>query len=429
MLADAHRAGAGDATVTSAITAAGLSKRYRIRKGGGGSLPPLLPWRERRLNANVKDVWALEDLTFDVPAGQLLGIVGPNGAGKSTLLKILARVTPPTSGHAMVRGRVVSLLELGAAFQAENTGRENVYLNAAMNGIPRADVRRRMDEIISFAELEDHIDLPVSKYSSGMYLRLAFSVAINMEPDVLLADEVLAVGDIAFQERCLQRVEQAGKEGMTVLFVSHDMSAIRRMCSRALWIQSGHVVQDGDADDVTEAYESSAWKATRPASREEGSHIHEAVELLDTALTESGGSQIGAVRVDDEFFVSMRFKVNRVPVALRAVLVFYVRGMIVFRVVQPAYEEIPGPGQVTIRARVPANLLADTEYSVKASAWVRYQGSEQTVVRHQALAFRVYESEREDTARGDYGWPLGGVVQPRLEWETSGEPVTINAPR
>jgi lipopolysaccharide transport system ATP-binding protein len=366
-------------------------------------------------------------VSSEIQPGELLGIVGPNGAGKSTLLKVLARVTPPTSGHAMVRGRVVSLLELGTAFQAEATGRENIYLNAALNGIPRAAVRHRIDDIMSFAELEEHIDLPVGKYSSGMYLRLAFSVAINMEPDVLLADEVLAVGDIAFQERCLRRVEEEGERGLTVLFVSHDMDAIRRLCSRALWMQSGRVVQDGPADDVTESYESSAWKATQPAARDGGTHVHEAAELVDTTLASASGAQLGAVRVDQEFYVSVRFAIRRTPVAVRTVLVFYVRGAIVFRVVQPVMEEFTEPGQITIRARIPANLLADVDYTVKASAWIHYEGTERSIVRHQALAFRVFESEALHTARGDYEWPLGGVLQPLLDWETVGDPLAVDA--
>jgi lipopolysaccharide transport system ATP-binding protein len=415
--------------MSAAIVASELSKRYRVRKGGGGSLPPLLPWLQRRKPANVKEVWALQDISFELQRGELLGIVGPNGAGKSTLLKVLARVTPPTSGHAMVRGRVVSLLELGTAFQAEASGRDNIYLNAALNGIPRTDVRRRLDEIVSFAELEDHIDLPVGKYSSGMYLRLAFSVAINMEPDVLLADEVLAVGDIAFQERCLRRVEEEGKRGLTVLFVSHDMDAIRRLCSRALWIQGGRVVQDGPADDVTESYESTAWKTTRRSAEDSGAHRHEAAELLDTTLSSPSGAQLGAVRVDQEFCVNVRFAIRRTPVALRTVLVFHVRGAIVFRVIQPVMEEFTEPGHVTVRARIPANLLADVEYSVKASAWVRYEGTERPIVRHQALAFRVYESERANRARGDYDLPLGGLLQPLLDWETIGEPLVVDAPR
>jgi lipopolysaccharide transport system ATP-binding protein len=415
--------------MSAAIVASELSKRYRVRKGGGGSLPPLLPWLHRRKPANVKEVWALEDVSFEIQPGELLGIVGPNGAGKSTLLKILARVTPPTSGHATVRGRVVSLLELGTAFQAEATGRENIYLNAALNGIPRAAVRHRIDDIVSFAELEDHIDLPVGKYSSGMYLRLAFSVAINMEPDVLLADEVLAVGDISFQERCLRRVEEEGRRGLTVLFVSHDMDAIRRLCSRAVWIQGGRVVQDAPADEVTEAYESSAWNMTQPSASNGGTHVDEAAELLSTTLTGATGAQVGAVRVDQEFYVSVRFAIHRTPVALRTVLVFYVRGAIVFRVVQPAMEDFTEPGLVTVRARIPANLLADVDYTLKASAWVRYEGSERAIVRHQALAFRVFESESADTARGDYEWPLGGVLQPLLDWESVGEPLAIDSGR
>src|SRR5207244_12740531 len=170
------------------------------------------------------------------PEGTILGIIGPNGAGKSTLLKIIARVTRPTEGRVIGRGRVVSLLELGAGFNPDFSARENILMNGAMHGIPRREVLERMDEIVQFAAVEDFLDNPLKHYSSGMYLRLAFSVAINMQPDILLADEILAVGDIAFQERCLERVAEEAQRGLTVLFVSHDLSALARLCDRIVWL-------------------------------------------------------------------------------------------------------------------------------------------------------------------------------------------------
>src|SRR6185436_19824646 len=179
-----------------------------------------------------REVWALKDVTFALEKGQILGVIGPNGAGKTTLLKVLSRVTPPTEGRIFGYGRVVPLLAIGAGFQEDQTGRANIFLNAAMYGVPAELVEERLDDIIDFADIGDFIDVQVRRYSSGMYLRLAFSVAVNMNPDILLADEVLAVGDVDFQERCLERVKQAGRDGMIVLFVSHDMAAITRLCSR-----------------------------------------------------------------------------------------------------------------------------------------------------------------------------------------------------
>ena len=191
----------------------------------------------------------------------ILGIIGANGAGKSTLLKVIARVTRPTEGRVTGIGRVVSLLELGAGFNPDFSAHDNILMNAAMHGISRREVLDRMADIIQFAELDDFLDNPLRQYSSGMYLRLAFSVAINMQPDILLADEILAVGDIAFQERCLQRVAEESERGLTVLFVSHDMSAVSRLCHRVIWLDRGEVVQDGEPEGVIAEYEDAALRA------------------------------------------------------------------------------------------------------------------------------------------------------------------------
>src|SRR4029450_5425634 len=205
-----------------------------------------------------RDLWALRHVSFTAPEGTVLGVIGPNGAGKSTLLKIIARVTRPPEGRGAGVGRVVSLIELGAGFNPDFSATDNVLMNAAMHGIARREALERMDDIIQVAERDDFADNPLRQYSSGMYLRLAFSVAINMQPDILLADEILAVGDMSFQERCLQRVEEAGAAGMTVLFVSHDMASIQRLCNRVIWLDAGRVVRDGDPAEVVGAYEQSA---------------------------------------------------------------------------------------------------------------------------------------------------------------------------
>jgi len=198
--------------------------------------------------------WALRDLSFDVKQGEVVGIIGRNGAGKSTLLKILSRITEPTEGEAKIRGRVGSLLEVGTGFHRELTGRENIYLNGAILGMKKEEITRKLDEIVDFSGVEKFIDTPVKHYSSGMFVRLAFAVAAHLEPNVLIIDEVLAVGDVAFQKKCLGTMDAISKQGRTVLFVSHNMTAVRNLCSRAFLLMNGHIHLDGKAEDVVQQY-------------------------------------------------------------------------------------------------------------------------------------------------------------------------------
>jgi lipopolysaccharide transport system ATP-binding protein len=199
-------------------------------------------------------IWSLRDISFEITEGEVVGIIGRNGAGKSTLLKILSRITQPTSGRAEIYGRVGSLLEVGTGFHPELTGRENIFLNGAILGMKKAEIERKFEEIVAFAEVEKFIDTPVKRYSSGMYVRLAFAVAAHLEPEILIVDEVLAVGDLAFQKKCLGRMEDVAKEGRTVLFVSHSMSTIKSLCSRGLLLDNGRVVCEGNVDEVVSAY-------------------------------------------------------------------------------------------------------------------------------------------------------------------------------
>jgi lipopolysaccharide transport system ATP-binding protein len=203
-------------------------------------------------------IWALKEVSFEIPRGEVVGIIGRNGAGKSTLLKILSRITEPTEGYAEIRGRIGSLLEVGTGFHLELTGRENIFLNGTILGMKRADIARKFDEIVGFAEVEKFIDTPVKHYSSGMYLRLAFAVAAHLEPEILLVDEVLAVGDAEFQRKCLGKMGDVARGGRTVLFVSHQMAAVQNLCGRALWIDGGVIVEHGETERVIGAYLSSA---------------------------------------------------------------------------------------------------------------------------------------------------------------------------
>ena len=249
---------------SNAITVERLGKRYTI-----GTTPQADTFRDLITNAvtgpfkrfkrlrhgSEQEFWALRDVTFGVAVGEVIGIVGPNGAGKSTLLKILSRITAPTEGWVELDGRVSSLLEVGTGFHPELTGRENVFLNGAILGMFQSEIRRKFDAIVAFAELEQFIDTPVKHYSSGMYVRLAFSVAAHLEPEILIVDEVLSVGDLHFRNRCLGRMKDLRQEGRTVLFVSHDLSSVRQLCTRALLLNGGHVVDDGDPDTITRRYE------------------------------------------------------------------------------------------------------------------------------------------------------------------------------
>ena len=317
-----------------------------------------------------KYLWALRDVSFELERGTILGIIGPNGAGKTTLLKVLSRITPPTEGRALGHGRVVPLLALGAAYQRDLSGRENVLLNAAMYGVSAGEATERIDRIAEFADIGDFIDMPVKRYSGGMYLRLAFSVAINMDPDLLLADEVLAVGDLEFQERCLQRVQQAGLAGMSVLFVSHDMAAITRLCDRVLWLNAGEIVKIGEPEKIVSEYQNSAWAlaARKPRAERAGGHVNRFGELLFVRLTSADGQEVGAVRAADEVFVRIGMRILEPLVKVRYTLDVLANGAVAFRSRPTKTVTIEEPGLYTASARIPPRLLAETIYSVNVEA-------------------------------------------------------------
>ena len=241
----------------SIIEVRNLSKSYRLGPATQGGQPSsngfavrLRRWRP----GQDRIIWALSDVSFEVLPGEVVGIVGRNGAGKSTLLKILSRIVKPTAGEVDIYGRLGSLLEIGTGFHPDLTGRENVYLNGAIIGMGRGEIRRKFDEIVAFAEVEEFLDTPVKHYSSGMQVRLAFAVAAHFEPEILILDEVLAVGDAAFQQKCFRKMQDVTREGRTIFFVSHDSSAVLRLCRRALLIESGRLKEDGPAETVVKSY-------------------------------------------------------------------------------------------------------------------------------------------------------------------------------
>lgn len=237
-------------------------------------------------NNNSEDFWALKDISFEIKQGDRVGIIGRNGAGKSTLLKVLSRITEPTKGRIRIKGRVASLLEVGTGFHPELTGRENIFLNGAILGMSKVEITKKFDEIVAFAEVEKFLDTPVKRYSSGMYVRLAFAVAAHLEPEILIVDEVLAVGDSAFQKKCLGKMDDVAKQGRTVFFVSHNMAAIRKLCNTAYWLDKGSLKENGLVDQVVNNYEqNSLYQANSQASlinvnREQGIEVHRVIHNL-----------------------------------------------------------------------------------------------------------------------------------------------------
>jgi len=307
----------------TAIIVEKLGKQYRIghngrqRKGVGGRVFEGLtrPFRRFGPAATAGErnglIWAIKDVSFEVPQGQVVGVIGRNGAGKSTLLKVLSRITEPTCGRAVIRGTVGSLLEVGTGFHPDLTGRENIYLSGAVLGMKKAQIDRQFDQIVAFAEVEKFLDTPVKRYSSGMYVRLAFAVAAHLEPQILLVDEVLAVGDAAFQRKCLGKMGDVARAGRTVLFVSHNMGAITRLCPRALWLDQGALLTEGPAQEVVQQYHRryltgcADW--IRPASLAGDG----ALTIERVAVRDSDGRLSNVFGGDEAISVEIRYVVRR----------------------------------------------------------------------------------------------------------------------
>ncbi|MGD9101536.1 MAG: ABC transporter ATP-binding protein, partial [Anaerolineae bacterium] len=237
-----------------------VSKQFRLRDGSRSFQELFLNALRMRRSPPAETLWSLRDVSFSVQPGEMVGIIGANGAGKSTALKLVSRIIVPTQGQVKIRGKVTGLLELGAGFHPDLSGRENIYLNGAMLGMKREQIDRRLDAIVAFAELEQFINMPVKHYSSGMYMRLGFAIAVHSDTDALLVDEVLAVGDQAFRSKCFERITDIRRKGTAILLVSHDAGVVRRMCDRALWLDKGRVRSMGTADDVIMDYMSQVWQ-------------------------------------------------------------------------------------------------------------------------------------------------------------------------
>lgn len=280
-------------------------------------------------------IWALKDATFDVVPGEVLGVVGQNGAGKSTLLKLLSRITEPTEGIAEIYGRVGSLLEVGTGFHGELTGRENIYLNGAILGMRGVEIQKKFDEIVAFAEIEKFIDTPVKHYSSGMHVRLAFAVAAHLEPEILLADEVLAVGDMAFQKKCLGKMGDIARQGRTVLFVSHNMASIESLCTSCLMINSGRVVAQGTASDIVSRYMATEFignSGEQSLLEHPGRRSGCTPTMTHIELRSEGGTRQGAIRMGAPLEICVKYNAQSSLRPVLGVTVRTLRGMPVFAV-------------------------------------------------------------------------------------------------
>lgn len=408
-----------------AILVEKLSKRYYLGGAHSNSLRDAIVKFVRKPGFlhDKKELWALRDVNFEVNDGEALGIIGHNGAGKSTLLKILSRITKPTSGAAEILGRVGSLLEVGTGFHNELTGRENIYLNGAILGMKRAEIAKKFDEIVAFSELEKFLDTPVKHYSSGMYMRLAFSVAAHLEPEVLIVDEVLAVGDVGFQKKSLSKMREVGQSGRTVLFVSHDMQAITRLCSRVIWLKDGQLKQDGEAKQTVSNYlhEQSQTGAEKIWSDVKTAPGNEIACLRGVRVKNEADETGSSMDIRRKVGVEMTYDVLAPGKILVPNIHFYnEQGVCIFVLHdwQSGWRDKPrAVGQYTTTVWVPGNFLAEGTIFVTA-ALSTYKPLTVHFVERDVVTFHVVDTLDGDSARGDYAGVLPGVVRPVLEWET-----------
>jgi lipopolysaccharide transport system ATP-binding protein len=425
-----------------------ISKRYRIglkeklHDSFGGAVfdfikSPLKNYRKYRSLYKFEDVensdegdiaediiWALRDVSFDMKQGEVLGIIGRNGAGKSTLLKILCKITDPTSGFAEIKGRVSSLLEVGTGFHQEL---ENIYLNGTILGMTKKEVDRKFDEIIDFSGVEKFLDTPVKRYSSGMAVRLAFSVAAHLEPEVLLIDEVLAVGDVDFQRKCLNKMKEVRHEGRTVLFVSHNMPAINRLCDRAILLEKGRLVQDGPADQVVSSYLTTDFgvPAAREWSNAATAPSGKFTRILAASVKTENGQGLDSIDIRRSFGIEVLWEVTETGHDLAPHFSFINEsGDLLFVTIDldPEWRgKIRPLGKFRSTAWVPGNLLAEGILYVHCHLYDNTLNVPDCSEKP-AISFQIVDTYEGDSARGDYGQHFPGVVRPLLEWTTKFEP-------
>lgn len=366
-------------------------------------------------------IWALKDVSFEVKEGEVLGIIGKNGAGKSTLLKILSRVTAPTSGDVKVKGRVASLLEVGTGFHPELTGRENIYLNGAILGMKREEITRKFDEIVDFAGVEQFIDTPVKRYSSGMHVRLAFAVAAHLQAEILVVDEVLAVGDAEYQRKCLGKMGEVSKQGRTVLFVSHNMGSISKLCQRAILVQDGEISLDAQASVTVEKYLSSQWQNQKGAVGEVRWDVKDddrpkckELEITYIQLINSEGILKGIFHAHEAIYIEIGYKVKTVMKGFRFnVRIYSQEGEVIFAVSDHnARQKQEQPGNYRSVCRIPSDLFNQHRYQIGVECDI--PGYRNLIPNRTCIGFSVIGPTRHGSTFGEQ-WP--GTMAPYVGWK------------
>ncbi|MCB0754884.1 MAG: ABC transporter ATP-binding protein [Flavobacteriales bacterium] len=413
------------------ISVEGLSKQYRLGMVGAGTLrEDLIGWwyrmrgkedpylkigetNDRSTSGTSDYVWALKDVSFDVAQGEVLGIIGKNGAGKSTLLKLLSRVTSPTLGTVKAKGRIASLLEVGTGFHPELTGRENIYLNGAIMGMRRAEITRKLDEIIDFAGVQRYVDTPVKRYSSGMYVRLAFAVAAHLEPEILIVDEVLAVGDAEFQKKAIGKMQEVSSgTGRTVLFVSHNMASVKTLCSRALLMRNGQLAEQGSPSAMVDAYLKSqvanqTVRTWENGANEDNGYVQiKEVRLVNRTETDK------PIYAGDEFAVRFKFNLNLSSKDLinLSVNLFHLSGQIIFNSVSDSIQA--DKGNLVCEMIVPKNLMNNGLF--RLMVMVAQDRSRLLFKMDEALTFEIHD--RRDENEKWFGDMTDHIIRPVLNW-------------
>lgn len=423
--------------MTIAIKVENVSKRYIIKheqqsghhryetlgdtlvEGGKNIIHKIRhPFKSSESASNREEFWALKDINFEINQGDKVGIIGPNGAGKSTLLKILSRITEPTSGKIHINGRIASLLEVGTGFHPELTGRENIFLNGAILGMSRKEIKAKFDEIVAFAEVEKFLDTPVKRYSSGMYVRLAFSVAAHLEPEILVVDEVLAVGDAEFQKKCLGKMGEVSKQGRTVLFVSHNMSAIKSLCNRAILLDNGAIKIDANVEKSINAYLGDSQSSSFFEWTIENALGDDLVRIKKVAILDSEYNNKGIFCLDQDIFVRVSYwllkdydKLLNIQVRVfnnEQTLVFMSADTNDFLKTKSTF--------YSSTCKIPGDFMNNGSYNI--DVYIATPQKKVHVYSEKAVSFDVsntLNSERKN--KTNYFGPVPGVVRPLLKWE------------